>query len=428
MHGGATMHRDVRAQRHHAVVQAFALAIACAALVFSRKPDAFLDAQFWAEDGVVWYRQAYESGWVSLLDPQNGYFQTVSKVTANLAQLVDLAWAPLLFAGVALCFKVLPVLLLHADRGRQLAPDARCRWLLTALYIAHPYSWEVFINVTNIHWHLAIAALLVVCLGSWDGAFQKSCDVAIVSLCGLSGTFAMFLAPISAWHWYRTRSRRALVLASILALAAGIQLVALATTGTTARSPAPLDASWGDLVRIVGGQVAAASLLGDVWPELFDTAAWQRWMLVPLAFSAALAVLVARAFHSARHPLRYFIALSAMVFVAALLRPQISGTEGQWPLFARPGIGGRYAFLPILAFYASLAWIATADRTAAFRWVARLLLAIVLVVAVPASWRVKPYEDVGFAARAQSFARAAPGEVVEIPVNPPGWSFPLEKR
>lgn len=261
---------------------------AFAAMVVSRKPDAFLAAQFWAEDGVVWYRQAYEMGWMSLLHPQNGYFQTVSKIAGNLGQFVDLARAPLLFSLIALAFKLLPVVLLYSSRGKGLVPSASGRLLVGFLYVAHPYSWEVFINVTNIHWHLAIAALLVICFASWDGPSQKISDCAIVLLCGLSGTFALFLAPISAWHWFRTRSRRSLVLATVLFLAASIQLAALLMTGAATRSSAPLDASWGDLYRIVGGQITAASILGDGWRPLFVDSLWQESVLIPFALSAVL--------------------------------------------------------------------------------------------------------------------------------------------
>ena len=178
----------------------------------------------------------------------------------------------------------------------------------------------------------------------------------------------------------------------------------------------------------MGGQIAAASILGDGWRHLFDSRLWQGTALVPLAMSAGLVALMARAFLTGGHALRYFIALSAMVFVAALVQPQISNTQGQWPLFTRPGTGGRYAFIPILAFHASLAWIAASDHNLAFRRCARVLLAVVLVVGIPMSWNVRPYEDVGFLARARQFERAAPGTVVEIPVNPRGWSFRLERK
>lgn len=50
--------RGSRSRWHGMAHPSFVL-FAFAAMVVSRKPDAFLAAQFWAEDGVVWYRQAY---------------------------------------------------------------------------------------------------------------------------------------------------------------------------------------------------------------------------------------------------------------------------------------------------------------------------------------------------------------------------------
>lgn len=405
-----------------------ATVVACLLLVLSRKPDAFQEAQFWAEDGVIWYKQAHDMGWWSLLSPQNGYFQSISKIAGNIAQLVSLSSAPLVFSLIALIFKLLPILLLNTSRGRQLVPELHCRLLLCGLYVAHPYSWEVFINVTNIHWHLALTALLVLCFSDWDGAWRKGGDCAIVLLCGLSGTFSLFLAPIAVLQLYRSRTRRALVLAAILATAAAIQVAALVLTGSTTRSAAPLDASWSDLFRIIGGQIVAAGLLGDGWSNLFATSWWQQSILVPLAFCVVAPSLMARAFMGGDHTLRALIVLGALVFAAALARPQISSTQGQWPLFTRPNVGGRYAFLPIVAFHASLVFLAIKDRHIVYRWSARILLAILLVVGVPQSWSIQPYEDVGFAAKAEEFEHALPGTTVEIPINPPGWSFRLEKR
>lgn len=397
-------------------------------LVFSRRPDAFLNPQFWAEDGVVWYRQAYEIGWRTLLLPQNGYFQTVSKLTGMLSQLVSLAWAPLVFNGVATIFTLLPVLVINSERGRRLLPDTAARLFISFLYLAHPYSWEVHVNVTNIHWHLALATLLLICFDDWQGGWRKLFDLSLTALCGLSGIFSLFLAPIAAWRWYRLRNRHSLILAVVLGLAASIQLAAIVMTRTGTRSPAPLDASWAMLLKIFGGQVIAAGLLGEAWAKLFAHPWWQSAALLPLLLSGLGAMLFARVFVKSDDLLRGLILLAGMIFVAALMSPQISSTQGQWPLFSRPGVGGRYVFIPIVALYASLLWMATKDPLAACRWMGRSALLLVLVIAIPASWKMPPYKDLHFSEHAAMFEAAAPGEVVKIPINPGDWSVILRKK
>lgn len=415
--------------KHPYFIRLGLVAAASLLIILTRKPDAFFNAQFWAEDGVVWYQQAYETGWKSLLLPQNGYFQTVSKLTAVLAQRFPLAYAPLLFNLVSAAFKILPVLLVFSSRSASLFSSIWSRVAVCSLYLAHPYSWEVFLNVTNIHWHLALAALVLLYFESWPGLWRKLVDAGVMMLCGLSGTFALFLAPIAAWRWYRSRSRRALVLGLLLAATAMIQLAAIITTASGTRSAAQLDASLGWLVRIVGGQIGAAGLLGEAWVHLFATTWWNAEIALPLAFGCFAALIFARAWWASKHPaLCGLTLLAAMVFVAALASPQISSSQGQWPLFAKPGVGGRYVFIPIVALHAALLWVATGDQHRIWRRAAALALAVVVLVAIPASWRIPPYRDFQFVEHAARFEASPPGTIVEIPINPVGWSLRLRKK
>src|SRR5437588_5046860 len=70
--------------------------VAAFLLLASRRPDAVLHAQFWAEDGTVFYANAYNAGWRSLLMAYGGYLNLVSQIVGLLALLVPLRLAPLL--------------------------------------------------------------------------------------------------------------------------------------------------------------------------------------------------------------------------------------------------------------------------------------------------------------------------------------------
>jgi len=58
-------------------------------ILFSRRPDAILNAQFYAEDGARWFADAYHMGWRCLLIPDSGYLQTVSRIIG----LLSLRWS-----------------------------------------------------------------------------------------------------------------------------------------------------------------------------------------------------------------------------------------------------------------------------------------------------------------------------------------------
>src|SRR5262249_32543509 len=92
------------------------LFLVCLLLLYSRRPDAILNAQFYAEDGARWYRDAYQVGWRCLLIPETGYLQTVSRLIALFALLFPFALAPLVMNLCALAIQVLPVNLFLSRR------------------------------------------------------------------------------------------------------------------------------------------------------------------------------------------------------------------------------------------------------------------------------------------------------------------------
>jgi len=139
-------------RRQHIII--FAV---CFVLLLTRRPDAILNAQFWAEDGKDWYANAYNLGAVkSLFMAHDGYFQTISRITASIAQAFPLIWAPLIFNSVALIFEILPVNLILSSRFSEVIPNKSARLLLAFLYIALPNSVEV---------HANFAALLLMPVG-----------------------------------------------------------------------------------------------------------------------------------------------------------------------------------------------------------------------------------------------------------------------
>jgi len=110
--------------------------------LFSRSPSLFTHAQFYAEDGTIWFAQAYNLGWLhSLTLPQAGYLNTMPRLAAALALLFPLNWAPLVMATVGLIIQSLPVTILLSSRCRTWAP-LPTRMVLAAIYVAIPNARE----------------------------------------------------------------------------------------------------------------------------------------------------------------------------------------------------------------------------------------------------------------------------------------------
>ena len=165
--------------------------------LFSRCPSLLTHAQFYAEDGMMWFAQAYNLGWLhSLFLPQAGYLNIAPRLGSGLALLLPLRWAPLVMVTVSLFIQALPVPILLSSRCRNWA-SLPTRMLLAFLYIALPSSREIHLGITNAQWHLALAAALVAFASSprtWRGRFF---DIVLLLVAGFTGPYCMVLALLT---------------------------------------------------------------------------------------------------------------------------------------------------------------------------------------------------------------------------------------
>lgn len=392
-----------------------ALGLGFALLLAARNTDVLLRPEFWAEDGWVWFPDGYQYGWASLVRPVAGYLQTVSRLVGLLAQAFPLAWAPAVFAVMALLFQVLPPLFLVSSRVAAAWGDARGRLLFALMWLALPNTWEVYVNLTNSQWHLAVLAFLVLLSRPALSASGRAFDVAVLVVSGLSGPFCIILAPVAAWLAATRRDRTSVWRAGIVFAAAGVQaLFVLASVGD--RSQSLLGATPDLLARIVAQQVLFGALGGqDAMQALPALETWQSGVL-PWAATAAAVVLAGLALARGSQAIRLSVLAAGFLFTATLARPQISMSGAQWPYMLLPGVGQRYYYIPMLAWLAVLfAW---AGSHVIWRRVLGGALLAVLAFGIWSDWTMPARRPSGFAEQVQAFERAAPGTVWTYEFNP----------
>ena len=140
-------------------------------IIFSRRPDAMLNPQFWAEDGQRWYADAYQFGIRCLLIPDElgGYFHSASRLSALVSLIFPFSLAPLVMNLCAIAIQILPGSIFLSSRFSNIALPKRLA--IAFVYFALPNTYEVNANTTTIQWHLGLLAalLLVAVLGplSW---------------------------------------------------------------------------------------------------------------------------------------------------------------------------------------------------------------------------------------------------------------------
>jgi hypothetical protein len=398
--------------------------LASFALLVTHRLDAILNAQFYAEDGRVFFQDAYNHGWASaLIHPYGGYFHAVPRLSAALALLVPLSFAPLLLNLIALGFEVLPVNLLLSARSAawgRLGP----RVLMAALYLGLPNCAEMFANITNVQCSLALIAFLLLIATPPRSAGCKLADGLFLALFGLSGPYCIFLLPIAAFlAWKRDGAWRWAPLA-VLSATALIEVLGLLVFDSQGRHHYMLGANWQGFTRILSGQIYLGALLGQNSLSISSgTATFIALACVAIGASAVMAA----CFMRASIEMRCLIVFAAIVFTASLVSPMIITAPGQtlWEALAQAR-EEHYWFFPILAFAWSL--VQCTQLGGSRLKFAGVYLLCLMCVGIVHDWRHPAFVDFHFAAQAKQFETLPPGTAAILDENPDGWHVYLTKR
>jgi hypothetical protein len=398
-------------------------------IIFSRRPDTILNAQFWAEDGQRWYADAYQFGMRCLLIPDElgGYFHSASRLSALLSLLVPFSFAPLVMNLCAIAVQIFPASVFLSSRFSNIALPKRLA--IAFVYFAFPNTYEVNANATTIQWHLGLLACMLLLAPSTRSWKWHVFDGIVLVLISLDSPVGVVLLPLAAAVWWMRRSRGSAI--SLALLLPGAVVQGLTVLLSRSRPVAPNGASWHLLIRILGGQIFLSPLLGNT------TLLHMTWRHFPnyvfaretIAFVIGLAIL----FYALRYApaeLKLFILFGFAVLSLSLARP-IPGIlpQPQWELLSFPGHGNRYYFLPSIAFMAALVWIASSASKAP-RWIASLLL-LLLPIGIVRDWRYPDFADLHFQEYASKFEASPPGTKLAIPLNPVNaahWTMELTKH
>jgi hypothetical protein len=289
------------------------------------------------------------------------------------------------------------------------------RLIMAVVYVALPNSEEAAMNLTNARWHIAILALMVALASppaNWRG---RVFDLAVVIISGLTGPFAMLLAPVLG---IRLILRRERWIASFLAVDAAAALVQLSVFLYAAeqRGHAVLGFHPGLTLRLAAAHIWLPAHFGQGNTQALYTSHWWQLGLIDavglLGFLVCLAAAVLAQLEL-RLALLYAGFQFTSIFVVGQLVPEAIS------LAERPISSSRWYVIPTLAWLAVVFWVVSRGRLASLG--AMLLLGMTLSVGVVSDWKYQPYADLGWLAAVKQFEQAPAGTVVEIPVNYPGW-------
>ena len=387
--------------------------------IFSRSPGLFTHAQFFAEDGTIWFADAYNLGAIhSLIKPQVGYLSVVERLGAAASLLVPLKFSPLVMALLGTLVQWLPIAILLSPRCRQLAPFTT-RIVFAAAYLEIPNAGEIHVVITNAMWHLALAAILLALSLPPKGWPGRLFDCAVILLAGLSGPFCILFTPLVAIFWWRRRQSWSLVILAVSGISMAVQLFSLAHYGG-ARIVRALGATPQLFVRIVAGNVFAGAMLGG-----HKFAVLVPFALLLLIFVVGVGICM-YCLQYASLELKLVLIYCFALLLAGLRSPLIAQPGPLWQTLANTG-SSRYWFFGALAFVWASGWCALNAQARPFRLVGIFILAA-MSVGLVTGWRYKAYPDEHFDVYARKVQNARPGEHVIIPIVPVPWTMEIVKK
>ena len=378
-------------------VAVFAVALIA---TFTRLPGALLHPQFFAEDGWVWYQQAYNLGWLRTLGiTQAGLLHTLPRLAAGLALLFPMQWAPFIMNLAGAMVQVLPVSALLSRRCTPWGP-LPVRILMAVLYIVLPNAPEIHIVMTNPMWHLTLLQVLLafsVPPPSWRG---RVLDILLFGIGSVSGPFCMLLLPLVAVYYWVRRQSWTLFILGLLSSGVLLQFFSLAHSVRSAAAQ-PLGVTVLSLLRIVAGNIFVNSMTGSGGAYL------PLWLLVSTAIGVFAVVIWG--WQSAPLAVRLSIAFAAFALAASLRDPLITGSTTRWEELADVA-GIRYWFLPSLMFLWAAAWCAWGGKNVLVRYAGAAVL-LLTTIGIARKWSYPPLlPETHFSGDVERFKNLKTGE------------------
>lgn len=379
-------------------------------ILLIRKTDSFLNPQFWAEDGVVFFLQQYERGASAIFQPYSGYLHLVPRLIASFADtFFNYSAIPFVYNYLSLIVTLIVVASIFSPR---LKIDHKPLLALTVVLVPHS-SNELFMNITNIQWFLSILLIIVLMKENPNSDYgsiniQRASDFMVIILCGLTGPFIILLTPFFAWKWLKDQD---LYHFSVMSTAIAISLIQLSFLLFIPKQPQAnsLALDFDAYSAIVGYKV-----FGSLFFRKIATYKPSHYFLSVMYFGLIFMIL---RFSSLKNNFIVFALGIQLMFLSAAFYKFRANPEVLIPA----GDSQRYFYIPFIM----LIWSLIALLGKQEKWkdaVITVVLSVILISSLTSGFHSLGFVDYNW----KLYSKAIGNEDVIIPINPEGWQIHIK--
>ena len=290
---------------------------------------------------------------------------------------------------------------------------------LAVVLVPH-YTNEVFLNITNLQWILAILIVVTLLKEPPHSKYGRVClqivsDSAVITCCGLTGPFIIFLTPFFIWKYFHAKSRYNFTIALTTMMAASVQTFFIINSLSFTLAEGKINQELGDYAKIIGQKLFGNLFLGMSIPYQINPV-----VLCGLSLFIILFILGLSADSSnKRASLFVFMGFSLAVVLATLAK-----FRANLQLLVPPGNGPRYFYLPYVMTLWSLI-VCLEQKDIWKNAVAKVLLCSALMSSLTSGFRSKALTDYEWRFYSRLIGKE---QNLIIPINPEGWYVHISRK
>lgn len=382
----------------HTTIHWLALFALGVALLIWRRPDAVVTPQLWAEDGVVFFLDAWRCGPAAVWYHYSGYLHLFPRLVALVAAWLPVEATPHVYAWST----VIPTVLVAqriASPHFTAAPYARVAMMVPLAL--PPMAADMTFAPSYSHWVLALLFPLALASSVPRTSRDAIGDALRLALAAGSSPLGIVFAPFLLARALVHRTNGAVWLASLPACAlAALQLWMVTSSGRldVARPGVLIDLAAHAMVTSVLGETTGLAVL----PWL-PSALWI--LLLTGLVGAVLLVGIVRRNHAAAVLAAASLLVTMTTLVSVRAHPDMI-------------LAARYHFLPITLAVWSIVLLQ-------HRWQGAALAVLVVPLLSMPLWKVPPRADLDWATASACLSSGGP---CVIPIHPEGWKIDVEER
>ncbi|EMJ94123.1 putative membrane protein [Leptospira alstonii serovar Sichuan str. 79601] len=157
----------------------------------------FIEPQLWAEEGTIYFREAYLYGFKTIFKPELGYYSLLPRTFSYVSSLLPLETVPMFMILFSLSIWLVPHILISLSQNERLHSfKNKIICSFTLILLTGP-SEEIFLNSINLHF---VVPWILILIGMDNlNQISKARNILYVFLSWialLNGPVAIFVLPI----------------------------------------------------------------------------------------------------------------------------------------------------------------------------------------------------------------------------------------